>query len=99
MAGARTAAAGLGAVGLLALLLPCTAHAALARYCEEPPALAAGDKDRLLQFSSILKQELARSGANTALVSRSGLDLRRFNMRYSHAGVSLKDSADTPWAV
>ncbi|MCK7494979.1 MAG: DUF2145 domain-containing protein [Comamonadaceae bacterium] len=34
-----------------------------------------------------------------ALIARSGLDLRRFEMRYSHAGVSLKASPETPWAV
>ncbi|MES1163309.1 MAG: DUF2145 domain-containing protein, partial [Rhizobacter sp.] len=39
------------------------------------------------------------SGASVALVSRSGLDLRRFGLRYSHAGISLKASPNTPWSV
>ena len=34
-----------------------------------------------------------------ALVARSGLDLGRFGMRYSHAGLSLKASDNTPWSV
>jgi hypothetical protein len=34
-----------------------------------------------------------------ALVARSGLDLSRFHLRYSHAGVSVKDSAHANWAV
>lgn len=34
-----------------------------------------------------------------ALIARSGLDLRRFGQRYSHAGVSLKAGPESPWAV
>jgi hypothetical protein len=32
-------------------------------------------------------------------VARSGLDLERFGIRYSHAGFSLQASPDAPWAV
>lgn len=75
------------------------AQAAVARYCEPPQELSVVQKDRLLQFGAILKQELADSGRDMALIARSGLDLSRFGMRYSHAGVSLKASPDTAWAV
>ncbi len=81
----------------LAASLP--AHAAVARYCERPQALSVVQKDRLLQFGAILKQELGQSGRAMALIARSGLDLSRFGMRYSHAGFSLKASPDTAWAV
>ena len=53
----------------------------------------------MLRVSSIVKDELERSGTRAALVSRSGLNLRLFDMRYSHAGLSLLASADTRWAV
>lgn len=42
---------------------------------------------------------LEASGEPVALVSRSGLDLRRFDLRYSHAGLSLKASGNGPWSV
>ncbi|MDE2276337.1 MAG: DUF2145 domain-containing protein, partial [Burkholderiales bacterium] len=53
----------------------------------------------MLQFSAIVRQALDASGAAAALVSRSGLDLSRFDLRYSHAGVSLQHSPETPWSV
>ena len=34
-----------------------------------------------------------------ALVARSGLNLARFGIRYSHAGISLQASHNTPWSV
>ena len=88
----------------LLLTLACAApwaacHAALPRYCDHADDLTAEQKDRLLRFGAIIKTELDRSGASLALVSRSGLDLSRFGLRYSHAGVSLKESPNTPWSV
>jgi len=69
------------------------------RYCDDGTPLTAEHKDRLLRFAGIVKAELDRSGARLALVARSGLDLGFFGVRYSHGGVSLKGSAETPWAV
>ena len=74
-------------------------HAGTARYCDEPAELSASAKDRLFRLGAIIKAELDGSGASLALIARSGLDLSRFGLRYSHAGVSLKASQDTPWAV
>ena len=61
--------------------------------------MSARQQDRLLRFAALIKQELDRSGEKVALVSRSGLDLGRFGLRYSHAGVSLKANGDAPWSV
>lgn len=47
----------------------------------------------------MIKDELEASGQSVALVSRSGIDLSRFGMRYSHAGISLKASDNAPWSV
>ena len=69
------------------------------QYCDRQAALNAEQKDRLFRFGAIIKTELDISGAQVALVSRSGLDLSRFGLRYSHAGFSLKASANTPWSV
>jgi hypothetical protein len=74
-------------------------HASALRYCDRQAALSAEQKDRLLRLGAIIKAELEDSGRSLALVSRSGLDLGRFGVRYSHAGVSLKASANTPWSV
>ena len=56
-------------------------------------------QDRLIQVAAVVKNELDRSGQTLALVARSGLALQRFDHRYSHAGVSLKASPNTPWSV
>jgi hypothetical protein len=61
--------------------------------------LSAEERDRLLRFAAVVKDELAQSGARLALIARSGLDLRRFGQRYSHAGVALLASPESPWAV
>ena len=87
------------AAALLALALAGGARAGSLRYCDGGKPLSAEQNDRLLRFAGIVKAELDKSGARLALVSRSGLDLDFFGQRYSHAGVSLRDGVDTPWAV
>jgi hypothetical protein len=67
--------------------------------CDRPTALTAAQQDRLLRFAAIVRETLAGTGAEVALISRSGTDLSRFGLRYSHAGVALADGLDTTWAV
>ena len=67
--------------------------------CDPPDTLSAEHKDKLFRFGAIIKAELEKSGQRLALIARSGTDLSRFGVRYSHAGFSLKNSPDTPWAV
>src|SRR5690349_15036438 len=74
-------------------------HASALQYCDHQATLSAVQKDTLFRFGAIIKTELENSGARLALVARSGLDLSRFRMRYSHAGFSLKASPNTPWSV
>ena len=87
------------AAALAAVLFALPGPAAAARYCDSQSQLSAEQKDKIFRFGAVIKAELERSGAEQALVARSGLDLSRFDIRYSHAGVSLKASPDTPWAV
>ena len=68
-------------------------------YCSPGHELSAEQKDVLLRFGAVVKEELERSGAALALIARSGIDLGRFGVRYSHAGLSLRASPETPWAV
>lgn len=67
--------------------------------CIAEAPLSAAAQDRLLRFSALIKRELAALDAPAAIVARAGLDLRRFGFRYSHAGVSLRDSANADWSV
>jgi hypothetical protein len=86
----------------LAAALPFFCSASLAgssRYCDSQVPLSAGQQSKLLRFSEVVKAELAASGQPMALLARSGLDLARFGIRYSHAGISLQASQNTPWSV
>lgn len=87
------------ALGLCALAGPSHALSDSLRFCDRTASLSATQQDRLLRFAGVVRDELERSGATVALVSRSGLDLRRFGVRYSHAGVSLRASENAPWSV
>ena len=89
---------------LLPLLLLCTFTAPAAagissRFCDPDGRLSLEHKDRLLRVTALVRAELERSGAEVAIVSRAGLDLARWGIRYSHAGVSLRHGTETPWAV
>ena len=93
-----------GALSLATLLwltsgLGSVCHAAALRFCDRQVPLSAGQKDTLFRFGGIVKDELEASGQRIALIARSGLDLSRFSVRYSHAGLSLKASPNTPWSV
>ncbi|HSW25259.1 MAG TPA: DUF2145 domain-containing protein, partial [Burkholderiaceae bacterium] len=69
------------------------------QYCDRPSPPSARQQDRLLRFAAIARRELEASGQDVALIARSGIDLARFNLRYSHAGVSLRASSNAPWSV
>lgn len=90
---ARVALAG------FALWQASACHAGVARFCDRQAQVSVQQQDTLLRFGGIIKSTLDRSGATVAILSRSGLDLSRFGVRYSHAGVSLKASNNTPWSV
>ncbi|MCB1917094.1 MAG: DUF2145 domain-containing protein [Rhodocyclaceae bacterium] len=68
------------------------------QYCDRAPELAAADQDRLLRFAAVVRDELARVGEGVALISRSGLDLSRFGIRYSHAAIAWRDGSGR-WAA
>jgi hypothetical protein len=74
-------------------------QASAMRFCDKPAQLSPSQQDTLLRFGGIIKAELENSGQSLALISRSGMDLSRFGIRYSHAGISLKASPNTPWSV
>jgi hypothetical protein len=88
------------ALVLLLGLWPCAAcHAGALRFCDAATPSNAEHQDRLFRFGAIIKAALEESGGSVALIARSGLDLGRFGVRYSHAGLSLKSSLNAPWSV
>lgn len=74
-------------------------HAAnLFVYCDQSLELSAAQKNRVLLFASTVREELDRSGEGSAIISRSAIDLDRFNIRYSHAGLAVRNN-NASWRV
>lgn len=90
---------GIAAIGLAALGVDTPARAGTWGLCDAPAPISATDQDRMLRFAAVVKQVLDASGQRVALISRSGLDLSRFGVRYSHAGLALRPDAAKPWSV
>jgi len=84
-------------VALVALGAASTAQAAT--FCDRGNEVSATEQDRQLQVVAIARRALEASGASAALVSRSGTDLSRFHLQYSHSGIALKASRNSPWSV
>jgi hypothetical protein len=93
---ARGFAALLLAAGLL-LAAPCRALSF--EVCDRPKEPSADQRDVMLRFGAIVRDELVGAGRDVALIARSGLDLHRLSVRYSHEGVALKDNNGAPWSV
>ncbi len=90
---------GLALAGLL-LGVGVQAGSLAARFCDsDGQHLSTADQDRLLSFAAVVRQVLASSSEPVALISRSGLRLQRWGVRYSHAGLALAGHPDGPWHV
>ncbi|AVO35987.1 DUF2145 domain-containing protein [Ottowia oryzae] len=70
-----------------------------AQFCANGKPQTVQQRDRVLQFAAVVRQALRESGEQVALIARSGLDLSRFKLRYSHSGVLLASDGDVPWSV
>jgi hypothetical protein len=86
------------AAAVLALCASTGASAGIPTFCERPKQVSAAEQDRVLRFAGAVKRELDASGGRVALISRAGLDLSRFGLLYSHAGIVLKET-DSAWTV
>ncbi|WP_028101534.1 DUF2145 domain-containing protein [Pseudoduganella violaceinigra] len=95
----RTALARHLIAACLALGWNAAAQAGGLMFCDRPAKVTATVQDHVLRFAAVVKDELERSGATAAVVSRAGLDLARFGLRYSHAGLALKANPNSPWSV
>ena len=94
----RCVAAGFTAT-LLACANPAAASTLVQQHCASPAPLSVAQQDRLLRFAAFIKSALDNTGQTVAIVARSGLNLSRFNLRYSHGGISLQASPNAPWSV
>ena len=94
---ARRASAAL--IATLAVAGLCfTAPARAGRTCEDfkPSAVTVYNALTLAQRVS---DTLDASGAEVALIARSGQDLSKYGLRYSHLGFVVRDHPDGPWTV
>lgn len=87
-----------GAVLLAGCAAAADAHAGALHFCDRRPEVNATDQDRRLRFAARVRQALDDAPGRAALVARTGTDLGRFGIRYSHAGIALKADGG-PWSV
>lgn len=89
----------LGVAFALAFVLGLgVAHAGSSQFCDRTKPLDASQQDRVLRFATVVQEALSATGSDAVLISRSGLDLSRFGIRYSHAAIAWKD-ADGMWSA
>ena len=69
------------------------------RFCDRSQELTASEQDKLLRFAAVVREELAATEGSVALISRSGLDLSRFGIRYSHAALAWRHDSDAGWSA
>ncbi|CAM4155276.1 DUF2145 domain-containing protein [Paracidovorax anthurii] len=87
------------AAAVAALTAAGAAHAGAWGLCDRPREAGAGAQDRMLRFAAAIGQALDGSGQMVALIARSGMDLGRFGIRDSHAGIALKPPGSGGWSV
>lgn len=74
------------------------AHAAPSQFCDRAKPLSASQQDHVLRFAAAVRDALSATGSDTVLISRSGLDLSRFRIRYSHAAIAWR-GPDGTWSA
>lgn len=79
--------------------LPGLSGFSAADYCDRAKVHDAGVQDRLLRFAAIVRETLAASGNRVAIISRTGMNLERIGVRFSHAGVAMRTEGEVPWTV
>lgn len=67
-------------------------------FCGRSKPFTATEQDKLLRFAAVVRDEVATTDSGAVVISRSGLNLSRFGIRYSHAAVALRDDSGI-WAA
>jgi hypothetical protein len=69
-------------------------------YCDRHiTEMSGAEADQMMAFGAQINEFLQQSGASAVIISRSGFDLSRFGLHYSHAGIALPDSDKKTWRV
>ena len=97
MTGARRRLGTLATLAFAAVLASGAASADSLYYCGHPAQTGTAQADRMLQMGSLVEKLLEHSDSRAVIISRSGFDLRRFDIRYTHAGIALKSEGG--WQV
>ena len=92
----RARAASIAALAFASLCFAASATAGQACEDFKPTATTVYNALTLAQKVS---DTLDASGADVALISRSGQDLSKYGLRYSHLGFVVRDHPDGPWTV
>ena len=59
-------------------------------FCDKSRQTSAAEQDHMLRFAAAVRDALDASGSDTFIISRSGLDLSRFHIRYSHSAIMVR---------
>ncbi len=88
-------------LGACATMGPRTTDSAMVsgNFCTQNQLFDARQQDRMLRFAATARDELNEAGADIALISRSGLDLDRLGVIYSHSGIGLRQAGEDRWDV
>lgn len=78
------------------VLMP--AFAEVGRPCDAKPP-SAESLQRGLQLAAKTREALVAANAEVALLARAGQDLRKYDLKYSHAAFVVRDHADGEWTV
>ncbi|MEM9302634.1 MAG: DUF2145 domain-containing protein [Pseudomonadota bacterium] len=82
----------------LLLALALTGPAWPGGPCQESP-LPPAEVARAAAVAHAAFEHLEASGADLAIIARSGSDLRRHGLRYSHGGLVMREHERGPWTV
>lgn len=87
------------AAALWSAALSAQAELLAQHFCDGHVERTAPEQSRLLAFAALARQALQDSGTPVAVISRSGLNLQRFGIRYSHAGFAQPVGNAGAWQV
>lgn len=74
------------------------ALATASNICNRTQPLRASEQDRLLRFASLVRDGLNDSDHDVVLISRAGVDMSLFDIRYTHAAIGWRDEAGV-WTI
>ncbi|MFK7962452.1 MAG: DUF2145 domain-containing protein [Burkholderiaceae bacterium] len=70
-----------------------------ARFCDETQTFDAKAQSAMLRLAALIRSRVEASGQPVAVISRSGVDLTRLGITFTHSGVLMARGGEVPWAV